>query len=114
MENNIRVTEFFLKKAKRLVKKYHSLEASIYKLQEELLKNPKQGDSYGANIYKIRLADESKGKGKSGGFRVITYLLKQNQDSTNIYLLTIFDKSEESSITKDDIKGIIKSEGIIY
>jgi hypothetical protein len=109
MVNNIRVTEFFLKKAKRLVKKYHSLEDSINKLQQDLIKNPRQGDSYGSNIYKIRLADESKGKGKSGGFRVVTYLIQQNKESTNIYLITIFDKSEEASIDKKDILEIIKT-----
>ena len=37
------------------------------------------GDSYGANIYKIRLGDESKGRGKSGGFRVITYLVHESK-----------------------------------
>jgi mRNA-degrading endonuclease RelE of RelBE toxin-antitoxin system len=109
MANNVRVTEFFLKKVKRLAKKYHSLENSISKLQQDLIKNPKLGDSYGANIYKIRLADESKGKGKRGGFRVITYLVQHNPESTNIYLLTIFDKSEEESIDKKDVLEIIKT-----
>jgi hypothetical protein len=70
------------------------------------------GDSYGSNIYKVRLADESKGKG-NGGFRVITYLIEENAASTDIYLITIFDKSEEASIDKDDIKEILKSEGLL-
>ena len=74
--------------------------------------NPKMGVSYGSNIYKIRLADNSKGKGKSGGFRVITYVIEETSDATNIYLITIFDKSEEASIDKDDIKEILKSEGL--
>lgn len=46
-------------------------------------------------IYKIRLAIKSKGKGKSGGARVITYVLTDNNE---IYLLTIYDKSEFDSI----------------
>jgi len=66
------------------------------------------GNSYGSNIYKVRLADESKGKGKSGGFRVITYVIEENAESTDIYLITIYDKSEESYIDKDDILGDIK------
>jgi len=70
------------------------------------------GTSYGSNIYKIRLADHSKGKGKSGGFRVITYVIEETADATNIYLITIFDKSEEASIGKDDIKEILRSEGL--
>ena len=110
MANNIRLTAFFIKKVKRLLKKYHTLQNSLKELQDNLIENPEMGDNYGSNIYKVRLADESKGKGKSGGFRVVTYLVKKTSNSTNIYLITIFDKSEEASISKDDIKEIIKSE----
>ncbi len=113
MANNVRLTAFFLKKAKRLLKKYHTLQTGLEKLERDLIRNPKMGDSYGSNIYKVRLADESKGKGKSGGFRIITYLIEENTESTDIYLITIFDKSEEASIDKDDIKEIIRSEGLI-
>ena len=84
----------------------------MQRLENDLIANPKMGDSYGSNIYKIRLADESKGKGKSGGFRVITYLIEENAASIDIYLITIFDKSKESSIDKDDINEILRSEGL--
>ena len=113
MENKVRLTAFFLKKAKRLLKKYHSLQSSLNQLEKTLLANPKIGNSYGGNIYKIRLADDSKGKGKSGGFRVITYVIEETNESTDIFLITIFDKSEESSIDKHDIKEILKSEKLI-
>lgn len=112
MENKVHLTPYFFKKAKRLLKKYKTLKDSLESLEDDLLKNPRSGDSYGANIYKIRVADESKGKGKSGGFRVITYLVEQNKTSIEIYLITIFDKSEEASISKDDVKKIIDSEGL--
>lgn len=95
-----------------LIKKFATLSKSLAYLEQELIKNPKLGDSYGSNIYKIRVADESKGKGKSGGFREITYIIEETDTSTDIYLITIFDKSEEASIDKDDIKKIIKSEGL--
>jgi len=113
MANSVKLTAFFLRKAKRLLKKYHSLNFSLQKLENDLIANPKLGDSYGSNIYKVRLADESKGKGKSGGFRVITYLIEESSESTKIYLITIFDKSEESSIDKDDIKEILRTEKLL-
>jgi mRNA-degrading endonuclease RelE of RelBE toxin-antitoxin system len=113
MSNRVVLTAYFLKKAKRLLKKYHSLEVSLKNLEHKLILNPKSGISYGSNIYKIRIADESKGKGKSGGFRVITYVIEETAHETNIFLITIFDKSEEASIDKDDIKGILKSEGLL-
>ncbi len=65
------------------------------------------GDSYGSNIYKIRLGDESKGRGKSGGFRIITYLVHETTNTTEILLITIFDKSEEATIKKQDAKKLI-------
>ncbi len=86
MANNIRLTAYFIKKAKRLLKKYLTLQNSIKQLEKALILNPKIGDSYGANIYKVRLADESKGRGKSGGFRVITYVIEKTSNSNNIYL----------------------------
>ena len=112
MNNKVVLTAYFLKKAKRLLKKYHSLKNSLKQLEQTLILNPKTGISYGSNIYKIRLSDESKGKGKSGGFRVITYVIEETEEETNIYLITIFDKSEESSIDKDDLKEILASEGL--
>lgn len=112
MKNKVLLTAFFLRKAKRLLKKYHTLQNSLKNLENALLLDPKMGITYGSNIYKVRLADGSKGKGKSGGFRVITYVIEETEESTNIYLITIFDKSEEASINKDDIKEILRTEGL--
>jgi hypothetical protein len=64
--------------------------------------------SYGANIYKVRLSDPSKGKGTSGGFRVVTYLVMEKPDDVIIQLITILNKSEEDSITKEDILKLVK------
>jgi mRNA-degrading endonuclease RelE of RelBE toxin-antitoxin system len=107
--NKVHLTPYFYRKAKRLLKKYASLNKNLAQLQNDLVRNPQMGVNYGSNIYKIRIADESKGKGKSGGFRVITYLIEETENSTDIFLITIFDKSEEASVTKDDIKKLIKA-----
>lgn len=47
------------------------------------------------------MAIASKGKGKSGGARVITYSLKQNDDNVLIALMSIYDKSEISNVSDD-------------
>ncbi len=77
MANRVQTIPFFDKKAKRLLKKYPSLASSLIKLEKDLIKNPYMGTSYGANIYKIRL--EGEGKGKSGGYRVITYTVEESK-----------------------------------
>ena len=57
------------------------------------------------NCYKIRLAIKSKGKGKSGGARIITHL--HVTDST-IYLIYLYDKSEQDDISDNDLLDLIK------
>lgn len=107
--NKVHLTPYFYKKAKRLLKKYKTLGKSLAVLENDLLENPQLGISYGADIYKVRVADASKGTGKSGGFRVITYLVKESEDGTDIYLITIYSKSEEVTIKKDDVVKIVRS-----
>jgi len=55
------------------------------------------------------LANKSKGTGKSGGFRVVTYLLKITETGSNLYLITIYDKSEEESIEKMELLKLVKN-----
>ncbi|WP_316806809.1 type II toxin-antitoxin system RelE/ParE family toxin [Pedobacter agri] len=54
----------------------------------------------GKSCYKIRIAISSKGKGKSGGARIITHFIIT--DST-VYLLSIYDKSEKDNITNKEL-----------
>lgn len=107
MANFVTPTPLFLRKAKRLIKRFSTLEDNLEKLEQELILNPQTGVNYGANIYKIRLGDESKGKGKSGGFRIITYLVYESKGTTEIFLITILDKSEEATMKKADIINLI-------
>ena len=74
MNYKISSIPLFDKQAKRLSKKYNSLKNNLLVLIKSLEKNPKQGKALGNNFYKIRLSIASKGKGKSGGGRIITYV----------------------------------------
>lgn len=76
-------------------------------LTSVLEETPTTGESLGAGLYKIRLASKSKGKGKRGGFRVITYLVVQTDDETEIYLITLYDKSEDSTIKKETLLKLV-------
>ncbi|MFW0715610.1 type II toxin-antitoxin system RelE/ParE family toxin [Pedobacter sp. N23S346] len=109
MVNEVIYSDTFIKKAKVYKKKYLSLVEDLYELEEKLLENPQQGNDLGAGLYKIRLAVKSKGKGKSGGFRIIIYLVSNTPDGTIINMLTLYDKSEESSIDKKELQKIIKA-----
>lgn len=105
-------TLVFLSDVDRLKKKYRSLLVDLDTFEKELTNNPNTGISLGNNVRKIRLAIKSKNKGKSGGARVITYNVIVNVSEQNIFLLTIYDKSEQPSITKAEISAIIKRSGL--
>jgi mRNA-degrading endonuclease RelE of RelBE toxin-antitoxin system len=96
----------FNKGLKRLLKKYISLKSEYANLLEELQNNPTLGTKISDNCYKIRLAITSKGKGKSGGARIVTYVLVDNEI---IYLLSIYDKAEQPNITDKDLQLLIKN-----
>lgn len=68
------VSANFKKEAKKLIKKYPSLRSELAFLGESLSQNPNQGTPLGNQVYKIRLAIASKGVGKSGGARVISFV----------------------------------------
>ncbi len=95
----------FDKQLKRLAKKYPSLKNEIKQLGEELSINPKQGIDLGKNCYKIRLAIESKGKGKSGGGRIITHVYVEAE---TVYMLSIYDKSEQLDISESEILKLLE------
>jgi mRNA-degrading endonuclease RelE of RelBE toxin-antitoxin system len=94
----------FDKQLKRLVKKYPSLKTEIASLIKQLQTEPDKGISLGNDCYKIRLAIASKGKGKSGGARVITYLAITDRE---IYLLSIYDKSQQSDIGDKELLRLV-------
>src|SRR6266446_5255089 len=90
---------------RRLVKKYPSLRKEIDHLGITLSNNPTLGISLGKNCYKIKLAIASKRKGKSGGARVITHL---HVAATNVYLLSIYDKSEKADLAANELDELLQ------
>ncbi len=78
----------------------------MVQLIADIVANPQAGTFIGNNCYKIRLSINSKGKGKSGGARVITYLYIETK---TVYLLTIYDKGEKATLKPKELKEIMES-----
>jgi len=106
------VTEDFERRLRRLGKKYPSIPDDYKRFLKELLKNPEMGDNLGGNARKVRMAIASKNKGKRGGARVITCNVLINIENTKIYLLTIYDKGEQDSISSKDIEILKQRNGL--
>jgi mRNA-degrading endonuclease RelE of RelBE toxin-antitoxin system len=105
----------FKRDAKKLLKKFASLKSELAQLETDLLQNPRFGTLIQENTYKIRLAVKSKGKGKSGGVRIITHvvevMLQISEDiieqNFTVFLLTIYDKSEMENIADNDLQYLV-------
>lgn len=101
-------SEEFVRQAKRLAKKHKSLPDDLVVLQQTLLKNPFAGTNLGGGKRKIRLKVASNGKGKRGGMRVITYNVVEAEEGVDVYLITIYDKSEFENVSDKYVDQIIK------
>lgn len=110
MSYNVLATSFFERELKALAKKHHSLKKDLEALITKLEVNPTTGTELGNHCYKIRLAISSKGKGKSGGARIITHV---HISAQNVYLLAIYDKSEMENITDKEIVERMKKRGTL-
>jgi mRNA-degrading endonuclease RelE of RelBE toxin-antitoxin system len=107
MPHTVKTVPHFDREMKRLSKKYVFLKNEYKELIEELEKNPELGTHLGNDIYKIRIGVASKGKGKRGGARVITFLKTEYE---TVYLLSIYDKGEKDTISDNEIREIIEDE----
>ena len=112
MNFEIVTTDDFERAFKRLSKKYHSLVKDYNALCKELKANPTMGDEISGGVRKIRMAITSKGKGKSGGARIISCNVLVDVENTEIYLLTIYDKGAQSSISTTIIDFLKKRNGL--
>ncbi len=110
MSFSIFSTDNFDKELKRLAKKYRSIKSDFKILKESLEEFPAQGEPLGKDCYKVRIAISSKGKGKSGGGRVII-CVKLVADT--VYLLSVFDKSEKESISDTELDFLLKKAEIL-
>jgi len=63
------------------------------------------GTPLGNNTYKIRIAIASKGKGKSGGARIISFFQIIEQ---TVYLVSIYSKDDMDNINDKEIQRLLK------
>ena len=109
MKVTIDYLDEFARGAKALRKKYPSFERDYETFLDELEKNPFSGESLVQHTYKNRMAIASKGKGKSGGARVITYNLQQKGDEeVMITLMSIYDKSEVENVSDAYLRSLVE------
>lgn len=97
----------FVKDVKKLKKRYKNILEDIQEFKASLEENPMLGESLGHSIYKVRVKNSNKNQGKSGGYRVITCFISENN---TVYLVKMYDKSEIESIKTDVLIAIVDEE----
>lgn len=105
MKHSVIPTPAFEKELKPLLKRHRSLAKDLVKLEKQLELRPTAGTGLGNGLYKVRLAISSKGKGKSGGARAITYVVTEDRE---VYLLSIYDKSEYDTVDLKAMKRLVR------
>lgn len=112
MNFEIITSDYFDAEIKKLAKRYRGLADDLREFQEGLKENPLQGTEIAPNVRKIRMTITAKGRGKSGGARVITFNALVSEKESTIALLLIYDKSDASNIKMNIVKEIIKDLGL--
>ncbi len=112
MNFDIKTSSYFEAEIKRLAKRHRSLVSDLKAFMNSLKENPLQGIELAPGIRKVQMAIKSKGKGKAGGARIITFNVLVSKEEGTIFLLLIYDKADASSIKVSVIKEIIKEMGL--
>lgn len=101
-------TREFQEQIKRLAKRYSHIREDV----EPVLAQLKAGDTPGDQIkgtkhrvYKVRIRNQDAQRGKSGGYRLIYYL----RIETQVILLTLYSKSDQSDVETREIERILRS-----
>lgn len=103
-------TTGFKKELKRIARKHRSILSDIADLSVKLKENPMMGVDLGQHVYKIRMTVSGTNRGKSGGARVITYVLLADE---TVYLAEILLKSEHDTVDVNKVIQRLRDEGLL-
>jgi mRNA-degrading endonuclease RelE of RelBE toxin-antitoxin system len=108
MKYNVILHDNFKKEVKPLLKKYPSLKSDLQKLLDNIDKELKLATDLGDGFKKIKIAIKSKGKGSSGGGRIITHETIVSINDTNLVFGSIYNKGEYNTIDTAILRKILE------
>jgi len=96
--------ELYQKAFKKLSKTYKNINLDVDNFLESIQTKEDLGIELKSNIFKVRVANTNKNKGKSAGYRLISYLaIIENK----LHLLYIYDKSKLVNLSEKEIDEIV-------
>lgn len=104
MNYKTEINKEFSKEFKTLLKKFPSLKADFQKVLDNIDKELTLADDLGNGFKKIRINIKSKGKGSSGGGRIITYEAIVALDNKLVIFASIYNKGDYDTIDLSILK----------
>ena len=96
--------ELYKKTLKKLSKTYRNIDLDIKGFLTSIKTKEDLGIELKSNIFKVRIANSNKNKGKSAGYRLISYLeIIENE----LHLLYIYDKCKLVNVTEKEIDELV-------
>ena len=96
--------ELYKKALKKLSKTYKNIDLDIKDFLQSINTKEDLGIELKSNVFKARVANSNKNKGKSAGYRLISYLaIVENE----LHLLYIYDKSKLVNVTEKEVDRLI-------
>ncbi len=96
--------DLYLKALKKLSKKYKNIENDIENFLLGITSLEDLGIELKNSVYKVRIANSNKNKGKSAGYRLITYVKLVDRE---IHLIYIYDKSSLENISEKELDTLL-------
>jgi mRNA-degrading endonuclease RelE of RelBE toxin-antitoxin system len=103
---NFQIVEksLYKKAYKKLLKQYKHIENDMDNFFNSITSKNDLGIEIKSNIFKARIKNSDKNRGKSAGYRLISYLAIVDNE---VHLLYIYDKSKIENLTENEIDKLI-------
>lgn len=98
--------ELYERSFKKLSKKFKNINKDMDSFLESIQNKNDLGIELKSNVYKVRIANSDKNKGKSAGYRLITYLAVIDN---KLHLLYIYDKSSIGNLKEAEVDAMISN-----
>ena len=96
--------ELYKKALKKLSKTYKNIDLNMQDYLKSIKTKEDLGIELKSNVFKVRVANSDKNRGKSTGYRLISYLHIINNE---LHLLYIYDKSRLVNLSEKEIDEIV-------
>lgn len=107
MNVDVQASAYFIRRLKRLSKRYRSIKEDVAPIIEKLKVGNFIGDKIQgleSTVFKVRAKNRDIPTGKSGGYRIIYQIASPDE----VILLLIYAKSDMSSVSESEIRSILQ------